>query len=62
MSERSLPRQDVGGYKLKECGELLYEKRFPLAVYKSCVRPEIQYESEARCLKGSETGISHMKE
>ena len=47
--------------KFWECGELLYGRRFPLrligAVYKSYVRPAIQYGSEAWCLKESEMGI-----
>ena len=45
----------------RECGELLYGRRFPLklkgAVYKSYVRPSILYGSEAWCLKESEMGI-----
>ena len=41
--------------KLRECGELLYGRRFPLkqkgAVHRSYVRPAILYGSEALCLK-----------
>ena len=47
--------------KFRECGKLLYGRRFPLrpkgAVYKSYVRPAILYRSEAWCLKESEMGI-----
>ena len=36
-----------GWVKYRECGELLYGRRFPLslkaAVYKSYIRPAIQY-------------------
>ena len=39
-----------GWAKQRVCGKLLYRKRFPLklkqAVYKSCERPVILYESE----------------
>ena len=54
-------RTRCGWIMLRECGELLYGKRFPLkldeAVYKSNVRPAILYGSEAWCLKESEMGI-----
>ena len=44
--------------KFRECGELLYVRRFPLklngAVYRSYIRPVIG--SEAWCLKESEMG------
>ena len=47
--------------KFRECGELLYGRRFPLrlkgAVYKSYVKPAMLYGSEAWCLKESEMGI-----
>ena len=47
--------------KLSECDELPHGWRFPLklkgAVYKSCVRPAILYDSEACCLKENEMGI-----
>ena len=47
-------RTRCGWVKLRECGELLYGRRFPLklkgAVYKSYVRPALLYESEAWCL------------
>ena len=46
---------------LRECGDLLYERRIPLwlkgAVYKSYVRPAILYGSEAWCLLESEMVI-----
>ena len=46
--------------KLRECGELLCGRRFPLklkaAVYKSYVRSVILYGSEAWCLKESVMG------
>ena len=48
-------RTRCGWVKLKECGKLLYGRRFPLklkrAVYKSYVRPTILQGSEAWCLK-----------
>ena len=47
--------------KSRECGELLYSRQFPSkqkgAAYKGYVRPAIQYESEAWCLKESEMEI-----
>ena len=46
---------------IRESGELLYGRRFPLmqkgAVHKSYARPAIQYESEAWCIKESEMEI-----
>ena len=45
----------------RECGELIYGRRFPLmlkgSVCRSCVRPRILYGSEAWCLNESEMGI-----
>ena len=50
-----------GLVKCRECGELLYGRKFPLkmkvAVYKSYVRPKILNGSEVWCLKGSEMEI-----
>ena len=50
-----------GRVKFMECGELLYDRRFPerlkVAVYKRYVRPVLLYGSEAWCLKESEMGI-----
>ena len=50
-----------GWVKFRECGVLLYGRRFPLrqkgAVYESYVRPAILYGGEAWCLKESEMGI-----
>ena len=47
--------------KFRECGMLLYGRRFPLglkgAVYGSYVRPAILYGGEAWYLKESEMGI-----
>ena len=44
--------------KVRECGELLYGRRFPLrmkgTVYTSYIRAAIPYRSEAWCLKESE--------
>ena len=44
-------RTRYGCVKCKECGELLYGRRFPLrlkgVVYKSYVRPAMLYGSEA---------------
>ena len=54
-------RTRCGWVELRECGDLLYGRRFPLklkgAVYGSYVRPAILHESEAWCLKESEIGI-----
>ena len=54
-------RTRCGWVKLRECGELLYGRRFPLklkgAVYNSYIRPAILYGSEAWCLKESEMVI-----
>ena len=48
-------RTRCGWVRLRECGELLYGRRFPLsmkgAVYMSCIRPAILNGSEAWCLK-----------
>ena len=50
-----------GWVKHRECGELLFGRRFPLrlngAVYKSNVGLVILYRSEAWCLKESEVEI-----
>ena len=50
-----------GWVNLREFGELLYGRRFPLKlegpVYRSYVRPEILYGSETWWLKESEMGI-----
>ena len=47
--------------KLRNCGELLFGRRFPLkqkkVVCKSYVRPAILYESEVWCLKQNDIGI-----
>ena len=47
-----------GWAKFRECGELLYDRRFPLklkeAVHKSHVSPAILYGSKAWCMKESE--------
>ena len=54
-------RTRCGWVKLRECGELLYSRRFPLRlkedVHMNYVRPAIMYGSEAWCLKESEIGI-----
>ena len=51
-----------GWVKLRECGELLHGRRFPLKldghVHKCYLRPAILHGSEAWCLKGSQMGIS----
>ena len=48
-------RTRCGLVKLRECGELLHGRKFPLklkgAVYKSYVKLAILHESEAWCLK-----------
>ena len=47
--------------KFRECGELLYGRRFAPrmkgAVYESYARPAVLYGSGAWCLKESEMGI-----
>ena len=54
-------RTRYGRAKSRECGELLYGRRFSTrlkgAVNKSYVRPAILYGSEAWCLKESEMGV-----
>ena len=54
-------RARCGWVKFRECGELLYGRRFPLrlklAVYESYVTSSILYGSEAWCLKESEMEI-----
>ena len=54
-------RTRCGWIKCRECGELLYDRRFPLRlkgdVYKRYMRPAILYGCEAWCLKESEMGI-----
>ena len=59
-------RTRCGWVRLRECGELLYIRRFPIelkgAVYGNYVRPAILYESEALCLKENEIGILHRTE
>ena len=50
-------RTRCGWAMLRECSELLHDRRFPLrlkgAVYKSYLRPAILYGSESWCLKES---------
>ena len=50
-----------GWVPLRECGELLYGRMFPMklkgAIYKSYVMPAVLYGSEAWCLKECEMGI-----
>ena len=54
-------RARFGWVKFRECGELLYGKRFPLKmkglVYRSCVRSAMLYGSETWCLSENEMGI-----
>ena len=54
-------RTRYGWVKFRECGELLYGRRFHLmlkgAVHRSYVWPAILYGSEAWCLKESDIGI-----
>ena len=56
-------RTRCGWAKFRECGELLYDRRFhqklKWAVYMSYVRPAILHGSETWCLKESET-IDHL--
>ena len=56
-----IARTRCGWVKFRECGELLYGRRFPLtlkgAVYGSYVRLAMLYGSEAWCLKVSGIGI-----
>ena len=54
-------RTRCGLVMFRECGELLYDRRFSLrlkgAVYKSYVWPAILYGSEVLCLKESDMRI-----
>ena len=56
-----IARTRYGWVKLRECGELLYGRRFPLmlkrVVYKSYVKPAILFGNEVYCLMESEMGI-----
>ena len=57
----AIARTRCGWVKLRECGKMLYGRRFAQkrkgASYKSYLRPAILYGSEAWCLKQSEMGI-----
>ena len=59
-------RTRCGWVKIRDYGELLYGKRFPLclkgAVHRSYTRPAILYGSEARCWKESYNAILHRTE
>ena len=59
-------RTRCGLGKLRESGKLLCGNRFPIklkwAVYKSYVRPAIQFGNEAWCRKDSEIGILQRSE
>ena len=59
-------RTRCGWVTFRQCGELLYGRRFPLklkgAVYKSYVRPAMLYGSESWCLKESHMGILRITE
>ena len=44
-------RVRVGWVRFRECGKLLLRNRFPLKIYRCCVRSLILYGSEAWCLK-----------
>ena len=54
-------RTRCGWVKFRECGGLLYGRKFPPrlmgTVYQSYLRPAGQYGSEAWCLRESEMGI-----
>ena len=59
-------RTRCGWVTFRECGELLYGRRFPLrlkgAVYTSYIRLAILYGSEAWCLRESKMGILWQKD
>ena len=54
-------RTRIGWLKFRECGEVLYGRRFSLKikgrVYQSCVRSAILYGSETWCLTEGEVAI-----
>ena len=54
-------RTRMGFKKLRECGEILFGKRFSLQmkrkIYKSCVRLAMLYESKTSCLRENEVAI-----
>ena len=54
-------RARIGWVKFRECGELLYGRRFALKtkgrVYKSCVRSAMLHGSETWCLKEDDMAI-----
>ena len=60
--EAAVTARTIRGWaKLRECGELLYIKIFPVmlkgAAYRSYSRPAILHGSEAWCLNESKIGI-----
>ena len=54
-------RTRIGWIKCRECGELLYGKKFLLKMkgktYQSCIRPTMLYGSETTCLRENEKAI-----
>ena len=54
-------RTRVGWIKFRECGELLYGRKFSLKMkernYQSCIRSEMLYRSETWCLRENEMAI-----
>ena len=57
-------RARIGWVKFRECGELLYSKRFSLKpkgmAYRSCVRSAMLYGSETWCLMENELWLSNL--
>ena len=51
-------RTQIGWIKFRECGELLYGRKFLLKmkrkIYQSCIRSAILYGSEMWCLRENE--------
>ena len=61
-----IARTKLGWKKLRECGEILFRKRFSLQmkgkVYKSYIRSAMLYGSEIWCLKENEVAILKREE
>ena len=54
-------RTRIGWIKFRECGELLYGRKFSLKmkgrIYQSCIRSAMLYGSEKWCLRENEMAI-----
>ena len=66
VKQRLTARTRIGWTKFRECGELLYGRKFSLKmkgrIYQSCVRSEMLYGSETWCLRENEMTILRRNE